>query len=205
MNWDLYAIAHVLIWVSQLCYVVCLVPQILKNLKTGTTTGFSDFLLLGFLNGYFAIFYYLFCLEMPYAYKVMNTIQFFALLGLVFQRVHYDETISYKRFEYCLWGNSAAALIFLPVAVTNPFTVGMIAGWLAAAFFSISYISQITRIFVTKSVAGFSIMFVLITMLGVTLELVAANILGLPSQTHVTLWRALAVCAIFLIQFRVYG
>lgn len=204
MNGSLYTIAHGLIWVSQACYILCLVPQIIKNTKMGTTVGFSDVLLFGFLNGYFAVFYYLFCLKLPFAYKAMNTVQFVALLGLVAQRIHYDESISYKRFEYCLWGNSAAALFFLPIAMVNPAIVGMIAGWLAAAFFSMSYISQIVRIFVTKSVAGFSFLFVLITLLGVVLELIAANILGLPSQTHATLWRALVVCCIFLVQFKLY-
>ena len=205
MGWDIYSIAHGLIWVSHLCYVLCLVPQILKNIKMGTTVGISDILLLGFLNGYFAIFYYLFGLGLPAPYKIMNTLQFFALLGLVFQRIHYDETKSYKRFEYCVWGNSAVALFFVPMALSYPVEVGNIAGWVAAALFSISYVAQVLRVYVTKSVVGFSILFVVITSVGVLLELIAANVLGLPSQTHVTLWRALLVCGIFLYQFWLYA
>jgi len=201
---DIQEVAHILIWVVQLCYVLCLVPQIMKNVKMGGTAGISDILLFGFLNGYFAIFYYLFGLGMPFAYKVMNTFQFFALIGLILQRIHYDETESYRRFEYCLWGNSALALFFVPAAVVYPSDIGNAAGWLAIGLFSMSYLCQVVKIFVTKSVVGFSLMFVAITALGVCFELIAANILGLPQQTHVSLWRAATVCGIFFFQFWLY-
>ena len=205
MFWDIYTVAHGIIWISQCCYVICLIPQIIKNIRLRTASGLSDFLLLGFLNGYFAMFYYLFCLGLPLPYKVMNVFQLTVLLILILQRVYYDESHAHIKFEKILGGNILGMFILIPMALYSSQQVGEICGWCASAFFCISYIFQIIKNFSTKNVTGLSYAFVGITVFGIVLELIAANILSLPLQTHVSLWRALTGCGIFMVQFWLYG
>ncbi|MFH1832175.1 MAG: PQ-loop repeat-containing protein [bacterium] len=196
---------NIVLWASQVFYFACFVPQIIINYSMGSCSGLSDVLLFGYLNGYFAFFYYLYCSSFSAFDEVMTVLQFFAILILVLQRFYYSRTTaSANRFFVLIFANFLLASFFIPFAYKNPQLVGNIGGWVAAIFFCLSQLFQIFKIHISKSVAGFSFLFVFLILFGAILELVVAYVLKYPMQSRLGLWRLVVGCGIYCVQFYIY-
>lgn len=196
--------AHGAIWLAQFFYIISYIPQIIKNFMRGTVKGLSDLLILGYLNGYLAFFYYLICLGLPFAYKVMSIAQFVIFLIIVYQRINYDATDSAKGFATLFAINMFIALLLIPLATMYPRLIGGVGGWVGVALFSGSQIFQASKVYFEKSVIGFSFYFIIFATLGGIFELFAAFVLLLPLQTQFALCRALVMYTVFFVQFWMY-
>jgi uncharacterized protein with PQ loop repeat len=78
-------------WIAQIIFFIGILPQIVLNFNLKSTKGLSDFLLIGYFNAYIFYMFYVFCLNLPLAHKVMTPLSFFAVVILIFQRFYYSE------------------------------------------------------------------------------------------------------------------
>lgn len=179
---DMVAFAGYFLILSQLLYMVCLLPQVVTNYTVKSGTGLSDLFAIGYLNGHFAQLFYVFCLDLPMGYKIFVPVQFSIVLILIFQRLYYDRFVN-QTLTIFYAVNIACALALIPVACKIPLICGVAHGWLALIIFSLSQIPQIYKLYSTRSVEGFSFMFVVVMGVGSVLELLGSLFLGLPTQT----------------------
>ena len=179
---DMAIIAEYFLILSQLLYMICLLPQAITNYRVKSGTGLSDLFAIGYLNGHFAQLFYVFCLSLPLGYKIFVPVQFSIVLILIFQRLYYDHFAN-RALTFFYLANIACAFALIPVACKIPLICGVAHGWFALVVFSLSQIPQIYKLYSTRSVQGFSLMFVVVMGCGSVLELAGALILGLPAQT----------------------
>ncbi len=179
---DMVAFAGYFLILSQLLYMVCLLPQVVTNYTVKSGTGLSDLFAIGYLNGHFAQLFYVFCLDLPMGYKIFVPVQFSIVLILIFQRLYYDRFVN-RTLTIFYAVNIVCALALIPVACRIPLICGVAHGWLALIIFSLSQIPKIYKLYSTRSVQGFSFLFVVVMGCGSVLELAGAMILGLPTQT----------------------
>jgi uncharacterized protein with PQ loop repeat len=195
---------QILVWLAQSLYFLCFIPQIIENYRLKTGKGLSDFFLLAYLNTFIALFYYIFCLNLPMAYKILVPTQGLAGLILIIQRLYYNNTPESKFYGFVYLANILAALFFIPPAIVNPVYIGHIFGWGSFILILVNQLPQVIRVMSTKSVRGFSYLFVLITASAAATELYTALILHLPMQTILSASRGLVYFAIFSVLFWMY-
>lgn len=187
-------------WIAQIIFFLGILPQIGLNFKLKSTKGLSDFLLIGYFNAYIFYLFYVFCLNLPIAYKVMIPLSFVAVLILIFQRFYYSENQDlYLRIVYLF--NFIVALFFIPIAIKNYFILGHIAGWLMMTTWAIYQIPQVVKNYKSRSVKGLSFAWLSIIAFGDFIEFVVAILLGLPPQTYWNNFRGIFIYLIFLYQF----
>lgn len=195
---------HIILLLAQLCYFGCLIPQIITNYRQKSGAGVSSFLLIGYLNAYLFLIFYVFCMDLPLPYKVMVPLQTIATCILVAQRLYYDPNPGIKKF----WGlYGLNILIFLPAvpyALCSPLELGHVFGWCSFVLAVVNQLPQVVKIHQEKSVAGFNFLFVLFTTAGALLEIAASCITYLPLQTKLMAWRAIILFFIFSWQFYRY-
>lgn len=194
-----------LVWLAMFMYTLCFLPQIIENYKLKSGTGLSDYFLLAYLNTYITINYYTFCLDLPLAYKIACPAQGIATLILIIQRLYYNHSDGSKTYGFIYITNLLVSLIFVPLAIINPIHTGHIFGWIAFILILLNQMPQVIRVIKTKSVAGFSYMFVLITGLAAATEIYSALALNLPLQTILSAARGLMYFAIFSLLFWMYS
>lgn len=196
-------------------YTLCFLPQIIENYRVKSGTGLSDYFLLAYLNTYITLNYYVFCLNLPIAYKIACPAQGIATLILISQRLYYNHSnnqdklsgpkFSDSRFYGLIYiTNLLGSLIFIPVAIVYPNHAGHIFGWISFILILLNQMPQVFRVIATKSVAGFSYMFVLITAFAAGIELYTSLALGLPMQTVLSAARGLVYFAIFSVLFLLF-
>lgn len=187
-----------------LLYTLCFLPQIIENYRVKSGTGLSDYFLLAYLNTYIALIYYVFSLNLPLAYKIACPAQGIATLILIGQRLYYNHSSESKFYGLIYLANLLCSLIFIPFAITNPMHTGHIFGWLSFILTLLNQMPQVIRVISTKSVTGFSYMFILITACAAGIELYTALALGLPMQTVLSAARGLMYFVIFSFLFKLY-
>ena len=192
------------LWVSQIFYVLCYIPQLRFNYKNKTGHGVSDLMLLGYFNGLVAFVYYLFLCDLPLAYKLTGPLQIAAVLVLIFQRLFYDKTQKANFYRILYTCNIASAFVFIPMALSNPHVIGKAAGWLMFALACVNQLPQVIKIYREKSASDFSILFAVFTFMAASIEFVAGLFSGVPVQTLVTALRGVVISIIWLVQFRIY-
>lgn len=192
------------LWLAQIFYFACLVPQIITNHRQKSGKGVSDFLLIGYLNAYLFLLFYVFSMNMPTAYKIMVPLQTLATITLIVQRLYYDNSPLTKKYWYALGANLLAFIFFIPHALIYPVIIGMSFGWINFIISVLNQLPQILKIHQEKSVEGFSILFVIFTGTAAIIEISASLITYLPPQTRFNAVRAIVLCAIFCWQFRSY-
>lgn len=193
-----------LIWVAQILYFICFIPQIWINYKLKSGRGLNDLFLLAYLNTMLSLLFYAFCIGLPAAYKFMYPLQTFAVLILIFQRLFYDKFSYAKYYWFLYFINLAIPATLIPYAVANYSITGNITGWI---FLSISLVNQlplVAKIASSKSVKGISFDFLLITGIAGVIEFYVALRLGLPIQTIFGSARVIAFFIIFCVQFLLY-
>lgn len=197
-------VIHTLMWCAHVGYLVCFFPQMWTNFKTKSGTGMSELLLIGYLNMYLFVLFYVFCMNLPLAYKIMVPLQAFSTVILILQRLLYDQGpwVNRLRIFYAL--NIGVFLFFIPRALQDPLSLGHLFGWLFFAFALVNQLPQVVKIYQEKSVAGFSFLFVLFTGLAGICETIVAFASYLPMQTKVSAIRVVCIFMIFCTQFLLY-
>lgn len=192
------------VWLAQIFYFVCLIPQIVTNYKIKSGDGISELLLIGYFNGYWTFIYYAFCLDLPLAYKVTVPFMTVATLILIFQRLYYQGA-GVGRMRWALYGaNIVVAFLFIPIAFKSPQQAGHFFGWVTTLIGAVTLLPQVVKVHFEKSVKGFSFLFVFFTALAAFVEVVVARVLRLPVQTVLGAVREIAFFFIFGIQFLLY-
>jgi len=200
-------IANVVIWIVQIVSVVGLLPQIFFNYKVKSTKGLSNAYILIYLYGCIVNLFYVFCLNLPLAYKVIAPLPPLLVLVLAFQCVFYNKRKVKSRSIklYCV-NFFIIFLLFssISLAVDFPYKIGHLAGWASVAIWTIYQLPQVFKIHSKKSAKGFSFALVSITGFQNLLELMAALALGVPLQTVFIALRGIVLFAIFCFQFWIY-
>ncbi|MFA5306256.1 MAG: PQ-loop repeat-containing protein [Candidatus Babeliales bacterium] len=192
---------EVSMWVAQLFYFICFVPQIFTNFRVKSGTGMSDLLLVFYFNAYFFLLYYIFGFNLPIAYKIMVPLQTLATVTLIVQRIYYAQAQESKRLLCLYLINAAVFAAVLPLAVHNPMSIAQPFGWCSFLATFASQVPQVVKIHRQKSVAGFSFGFVAFLGLAAFIEFTTAVMAQLPSQTLCGALRGLLMAAIMSLQF----
>lgn len=192
-------ILHAATWFITILFWAGFIPQIILNFRLKTTKGMSDLMLFAFFNGYISYCYYVFCCNLPMAYKIMTPICLATVIIMLVQRFLYDKS-SKKLFAIYLV-NSILTLLFIPYAFSKALLVGNIMGWISAMIWIACPIPQIIKMQLKRSVAGFSFLLVTLIGFGDILQSIVAIALQLPTQTLFNALRGILVYLIFGLQF----
>ncbi len=194
------------VWIVNIIYCVGIVPQILLNYRLKSVRGLSDLMLMGYVVGYITYCYHIFLSDknFPMAYKIMGPLSLLMVMVIVFQSFYYNE---YKRRLWRMGGyvlTFALGILLLPFALLYPDWIAYLCGWTYFSIWLVYMLPQGVKIYMEKSVEGFSFIFVTVMSLGVFLELVSALFLGLSLPVILNALRGLAAYVIFCIFFYVY-
>jgi uncharacterized protein with PQ loop repeat len=191
------------LWLAQIFYFACFVPQIFTNYRLKSGRGISELMLIAYLNTYFCLTIYIFCLNLPLAYKIMVPVQGVAGLILILQRIFYDFKTE-KRMLFFYSANSLVFILLIPYAFKNPMYVGHFLGWVSFVLTLCNQLPQVFKIYREKSVEGFNFLFAFFTGLAAAIETTVAVVAGLPIQTLFMAMRGVVLFLIFSWQFRIY-
>ena len=199
---DFYIIAGM--WAAQIFYFLSFIPQVWTNYRCKSGTGISDPFLFGYLNGYGTFLLYAFCRDLPFVYKFLPSMAAVGVLTLIILRLYYDTSKGGRSIGFVYALNIAAMLFVIPFALQDPYGIGSLCGWANVFFTSVSQLPQIVHIYKTKSVEGFSFMFVALMGTAGFLELTTSYLAGLPAQTIFSAARNIAAVFIYSVQFYLY-
>ncbi len=188
-------------WIANTLYFASILPQIWLNYKLKSTAGLSDLMIIGYIAGYSASFFYVFLLGLPLAYKILVPISFAVASILMFQRFHYAKSPFQTRLLVGYFSVAIVVMLLIPLAYYYPKIVGHASGWFCAIIWTVYQIPQIAKIWMTGSVLGFSFGLPSIIVIGNIVELAGAVIGGFPFQTVLIDLRGLLVYVIFCFQF----
>lgn len=192
------------LWVAQIFYLFCFIPQIITNQKKKCGKGISSILLIAYLNAFILLIFFSFLMDLPAAYKFMIPLETLAVLVLIFQRLYYDNDPGVKKYWYALGINLLSFACFVPYALTNPLVVGALFGWINFVLSTFYQLPQVLKIYKEKSVEGFNILFIAFNCIAATIELTAAYFTYLPAQTCFSALRAIILCLVMGGQFYCY-
>lgn len=190
-------------WISQGGFLICLIPQIIKNYRFKTTQVLSFWFLASYTNGYAALLFYFYCLNFPFGYKVVGLLQVVAVLMIVFQRLYYDRQHNKKYYTFFIT-NILVVIVALFLAVPFPKQVGYVSGWVFFALFTFSPIPQIIRFYRIKRVEGFSFLFSFIIVLCSVQEIINYVVFSLPIQTLLTSLKSIFLYLFLCLQVWLY-
>lgn len=193
-----------LVWLAQILYFSCFIPQIIVNYKLKSGKGLNDLFLLAYINTLIPLIFYSQCLGLPLAYKCMYPLQTLATIVLIAQRLYYDSFQESKYYYFLYIANITLPLFLIPYALTHCTITGHITGWI---FFTVGIFNQaplVVKIIQTRSVQGISFNFLLIGGIAGIIESYVALTLALPIQTILGALRVVLFFAIFCIQFLLY-
>ena len=199
-------LANIFTWIAHTLFFLGLLPQIVLNYRLKSTKGLSDLLLIGYFNGYVSYLYYTFCLDLPLAYKVILPMATIAMMIMIFQRFLYLDKLTKKDkslLAFYLF-NFLFVISLIPLATKYPIYVGHFFGWLMMFIWATYQIPQVFKVFIDKSVVGFSFALVSSIGFGDLVELIAAITLKLPMPTLLNDFRGVFIYLVFCVQFWMY-
>lgn len=199
-------IALIMAWIAVFTYFVAAFSQALTNHKLKSTEGLSDSFILFYLNSYILLMYYIFCLDLPQPYRIMEPITGLVIIIIVFQRLWYNPWERSKHLLPYLTLSSAIAFFFAVMTRINPELLGHATGWASCFFDTVTLIPQIIKMHRTKSVEGFSFLFATAIALANGIEVVASIYNhNIPFQTVVMGLKGVIIYVICVIQFFIYS
>lgn len=190
-------------WIINISFAASLIPQVVLNFRLKTTRGLSDFMLFCYFAGYISYSYYVFCMGLPFSYKSMVLLSFLFVLIMVAQRFIYDVRRRCKFLPFYLI-SSFVGIVFLPLSFSYPHFVGMSMGWVQFLIWIFYQTPQITKIYLKKSVYGFSFLLVSLIALGEFIEVLIAVGMKFPVQTICNGCRGMLFYFIFCFLFYRY-
>ena len=204
-------IANLSIWIVYFISLASIVPQIHLNYKTKSAKGLSNFYLISLFLGYIAYLLYVYCLDLPIAYKIMVPISCLLISILIIQQFFWFKkkiiSNSTQLYSTKQLYSTNFFIIFLLVILTIkfPYKIGHIAGWFSVTMWSIYQFPQVYKIYSNKSVAGLSLLFISLNCLSNFLGLIAALYFKLPIQSILISGQGIIFFIIFCYQFWLYG
>ena len=214
MGWASYDSAHIgltiLVWLAQIFYIVCFIPQILENLRQHSERGLSDLFLIGNLNSYIFLAFDIVCNNYPWPYLITSAVQILGISILIFQRFYYDFSArgarqKAQRFFLFYLANVIGALCLIPFARTYPHFMGEFSAWMVIILVAAGMIPQIYKIHKAKSVEGFSFLFVSFFSLASLCEFILCLKLNLSLPYLLYTVQDLVMFLIFVVQFFLYS
>lgn len=196
--------ANISVWIALFIFSISMAAQLILNFRLKTTQGLSDFFILGFLNSQSCYIGFTYSLDLPLVYKVMNPLYGMLILILIVQRFLYAKQYANNKILPVYVINFFFALSVIVYAAQYSVWLGQLLGWIPIFICLAMEISQLSKIYLAKSVRGFSLYFVLISIAAYSFEFISALILKLPKQVLFTDIRGIAVFALFLIPFILY-
>ena len=197
-------IANAAIWIVHIVAAAGIFPQIFLNYKIKSTTGLSNTYMLIYLSAHTVQLFYIFCLDLPIAYKVMGPLSAFLVVILACQYFFYNKRKVTRRSIklYCV--NFFVLFLFIVLAINFPNKIGHLAGWISVIIWTIYQLPQVFKIYSEKTVEGFSFVGILCGGFQNLLGFIATLALGVPLQSVFTALRGLIFFAIFGFQFWIY-
>jgi len=199
-----FEIEHITVLYS-IIFSAALLPQIIMNYLNKSAKGVSRsmvFLAVASNNLYMI---YAFFMGLPLLDKVSLPFRLLMLMIVMLQGF-YSETDTDVRNQimtsYVLWFVFVFSLFGL--GHFYPYRVGNFAGWFCMGIRFVYQIPQVMKNYQRKSVAGLSFAYLSLNGLGSSLELVAAMLLGMPTQSWLGAIRGLVMYGIFCGQFVLY-
>ncbi len=196
-------LANSIIWIINIIFFISLLPQLLLNYKLKVGTGLADSFILGSLLGQFSYIAYSFSANLPLVYRIMNPIYLIPLLLLVYQRFYYSNLLEIKKVfkKYLVVFFIVLIIIFL--SITNNYFCNFL-GWLPVGTGLFKKLPQVFKVYLKKSVKGFSLGFIYLNIAGYVVEMFAALFLNLPLQVIANDLKNIIIFSIFLGQFFLY-
>ncbi len=198
-------LANFFILLANIIFIISLLPQIHLNYKIRSTKGLSDIFILASLNGQFSYLVYAFIKDLPLIYRVINPIYAFLLFIIIYQRFSYsDGSIKDKNILRIYLFNVLVLIFVSYLIITGATSLGYLLGWIPVGIGLWKKVPQMFKVYKSKSVYGFSLFFIVLSLLSYTFETSAALILDLPAPILLNDFRGFFVNFIFLLQFWIY-
>lgn len=201
---DVEHIAKILTWVTNFIFLGAIIPQIFLNYRLRSAKGLSGLMLAFYFVAYISETCYAFCLHLPTAYRAILPISIFAVLILLYQKVHFSNAGVSRVAMLGFFVTLALAIGLIPYASRHIRKMGYITGWLCFTMWSVYQIPQIIKIYKEKTVKGISVMFVFIIFMGGVLETGSAFVLGLPKPSLFNAIYTAFIHGVLLLQFFIY-
>jgi uncharacterized protein with PQ loop repeat len=214
MGWASYDSAHIglttLVWLAQVFYVVCFIPQIMENFRQHSERGLSDLFLIGNLNSYIFLAFDIVCNNYPWPYLITSAVQLLGISILIFQRFYYDFSArgarqKAQRFFLFYLANVIGALSLIPFARKYPHFMGEFSAWMVIILVSSGMISQAYKIYKAKSVEGFSFLFISLFSMASLCEFILCINLNLSLPYLLYTVQDLIMFLVFVVQFFLYA
>lgn len=209
-GWSNYDSNHLifssLVWLAQIFYIVCFIPQIMENLRQHSEKGLSDYFLIGSLNSYIFLAYDIFCNQYPWPYRITTAVQLIGISTLIAQRFYYDFSgVRAKKFFIFYLLNFIGAFAMIPYAQANPHFMGEFSAWMVIILVGAGMITQAFKIYQTKSVEGFSFLFISFFSLASFCEFILCISLNLALPYLIYTVQDLLMFIVFVVQFWLYA
>ena len=214
MGWASYDSAHIglttLVWLAQVFYVVCFIPQIMENFRQHSERGLSDLFLIGNLNSYIFLAFDIVCNNYPWPYLITSAVQLLGISILIFQRFYYDFSArgarqKAQRFFLFYLANVIGALCLIPFALRYAHFMGEFSAWMVIILVSSGMISQAYKIYKAKSVEGFSFLFISLFSMASLCEFILCMKLDLSLPYLLYTVQDLVMFLVFVVQFFLYS
>lgn len=197
-------VTQLCLFIAQILYTVCFIPQLMVNFKNKSGKGLSEFLLIAYLNTYWLLLFYMFALNLPLIYRIMTPVQTVLTYGLIFQRLYYDSSPEVRWWKFFYAVNTGIFLFFIPAACKDPQTIGALFGWLGLAAVLVNQLPQIVKLHRDKRVFDLSFAFIFLTGLAAVFESTGSILGQLPLQTILMATRGVVMCSILAVQYFMY-
>ncbi|MBM3886332.1 PQ-loop repeat-containing protein [Candidatus Dependentiae bacterium] len=214
MGWASYESSQismtVLVWLAQIFYIVCFIPQIMENFRQHSEKGLSDYFLIGNLNSYIFLAFDIVCNRYPWPYLITSAIQLLGISVLIFQRFYYDFSAKgarqkAQRFFIFYVLNVIGALAMIPFALKYAHFMGEFSAWMVIILVASGMIPQAYKIYKAKSVEGFSFLFITLFSMASLCEFILCVKLNLPLPYLLYTIQDLVLFFIFVVQFVIYA
>ncbi len=198
-------LANTFISAANLIFILSLLPQIILNYKIRSTKGLSDLFILASLNGQFSYLIYAFSKDLPVIYKIINPIYALLFLVVIFQRFYYSDKTKKDKKILRLYSINVLVLVYLFYLIYfQGASLVNIIGWVPVGIGLCKKVPQMFKVYRAKSVHGFSMFFILLSLFSYFLETIAGLILNLPAPVLMNGLRGFLVNLVFLFQFKLY-
>ncbi len=198
-------LANFFILLANIVFILSLFPQLHLNYKIKSTKGLSDIFILASLNGQFSYLVYAFIEDLPFIYRVINPIYAFLLLIIIFQRFYYsDGSVKDKNILRIYLFNILVLIYVAYLIFTGMTSLGYLLGWIPVGIGLWKKVPQMFKVYRSKSVYGFSLFFIILSLVSYTFETSAALMLNLPKPVLLNDFRGFFVNFVFLFQFWIY-